>query len=300
MWANLFTLNASFLSRWRASTANGMYMIMKARIVVQTATFSISFWPKLSNTVAKFIVLTGVTNPAPKPPSKLLRNCTFSGVADSTYIKRYWWNSMALAVYFNNGPYNKAGLEHCRPSTPRTLLFSHISVTFSPMKTFSVATPKTYRITGCNNQKEKRSKKVQTIIFRQLLLVASDGELQVTETPVWYLPIMKTGSVRPPSTTVPVHYRLDFKNSSKFFVYQQESAPVPFNLLTHNFHMCWRFLKFFQVKTKNIVAQFLTGHGVVWNLIYHPFLSGFDFICHCSRRSSTLHSDVTSYYIEII
>ena len=84
--ADLFTLKASFLSRWRASTANGMYMMTKASIVLQTATFSISFWPISSNTVAKLIVLTGVTNPAPKPPSKLLLNSTFSGVADSTYV----------------------------------------------------------------------------------------------------------------------------------------------------------------------------------------------------------------------
>jgi len=56
----------------------------KARIVVQTAMFSINFSPKLSNTVAKLMVLTGVTNPAPKPPSKLLRNLTRFGVEDST------------------------------------------------------------------------------------------------------------------------------------------------------------------------------------------------------------------------
>jgi len=80
------TFKASFLSRCRASIANGMYTMMKARTVVQTATFSISFWPRLSKTVAKLIVLTGVTNPAPKPPSKLLWNLTCSGVADSTYL----------------------------------------------------------------------------------------------------------------------------------------------------------------------------------------------------------------------
>ena len=54
---------------------------MKARMVVQTATLSIIFCPMSSNTVAKLMVFTGVTNPAPKPPSKLLWNSTFSGVA---------------------------------------------------------------------------------------------------------------------------------------------------------------------------------------------------------------------------
>jgi len=50
------------------------------------------------------------------------------------------------------------------------------------------------RITDCNNQENNKIKCTRRSTFRLVaLLVASVSELQVTETPVCYLPIMQTG-----------------------------------------------------------------------------------------------------------
>jgi len=132
-------------------------------------------------------------------------------------------------------------------------------ILFTDTKTFTVGTPKNLQNHRLNNQEEKKTVhpiNIQTT--SDSLQVASgkntpldtvhfDHNVKVTDA---YYHIMNAPSTVPDCQS---HHILDFKNSSKFFVLQQDSALVPCVHEAINFFYPYR-------QMKSYVSQVHTHH----------------------------------------